>query len=104
MESQFHTTGSQVWVWANNEQGWLKGTVQKVVEDGKLQVVQDDGKVKTYKPEDCPLRNVDSRMGVEVRNLSRCADFPGPMELPWEGLVHGHRGHKHLVTASARAL
>ena len=104
MESQFHTTGSSVWVWANNEQGWLKGTVHKVVEDGKLQVAQDDGKVKTYKQEDCPLRNVDSRMGVEVRFLSSCTDFPAPMDLPWGGLVHGHRGQKHLVTAYVQVI
>jgi hypothetical protein len=67
MESQFHTVASLVWVWANNEQGWLKGTVNKVAQDGKLQIAQDDGKIGTYKPEDCPLRNVESRMGVEVR-------------------------------------
>lgn len=66
MESQFHTTGSPVWVWVNNEQGWLKASVQKVESDGKLQVRLDSGTTASFKPEDCPLRNVESRMGVEV--------------------------------------
>lgn len=67
MESQFHTAGSLVWVWASNERGWVKGTVKKVAQDGKLQVQLDDGEVRLFKPEECPLRNVESRMGVEVR-------------------------------------
>lgn len=77
-----------MWVWANNEQGWLKGTVQKVAQDGKLQVAQDDGKTATYKPEDCPLRNVESRMGVEVRCPSQTRnDPPVPMGVPWNRLL-----------------
>ena len=68
MESQFHTTGSLVWIWTDNDRGWVKGTVQKVERDGKLQVRLESGSTGSYKPEDCPLRNVESRMGVEVRH------------------------------------
>lgn len=66
MESQFHTTGSLVWIWTDNDKGWVKGTVQKVERDGKLQVRLGTGSIGNYKPDDCPLRNVESRMGVEV--------------------------------------
>lgn len=67
MESQFHTAGSFVWVWVSNDQGWVKGTVQKVLQNGQLEVQLENKTVGTFKPEDCPLRNVESRMGVEVR-------------------------------------
>lgn len=66
MESQFHTSGSPVWIWTQSDQEWVKGTVQKVGQDGNLEVRLANGKVGSYKPEDCPLRNVESRMGVEV--------------------------------------
>ena len=69
MDSQFHTTGSPVWIWKNDDQGWTKGTVQKVERDGKLQVRLDTGSIGSYKPENCPLRNVESRMGVEVQQI-----------------------------------
>ena len=72
MDSQFHTAGSPVWIWVTNEQGWEKGTVQKIEQDGKLQVRLDSGKTASYKPDDCPLRNVESRMGVEVKPCRKC--------------------------------
>lgn len=80
MESQFHTTGSLVWVWASNDRGWVKGTVRKVAKDGQLLVGLDGSESRTFKAEDCPLRNVESRMGVEVsvplkRALTRLPKF-----------------------------
>ena len=49
----------------------MKGTVQKVGQDGNLEVRLASGKVGSYKPDDCPLRNVESRMGVEVPSMSK---------------------------------
>ena len=71
MEALHHTSGSLVWVWASVEQGWVKGTVQKVEKNGQLLVQLEDGKTGKFKPEDCPLANPLSRMGVEVRELGR---------------------------------
>ena len=68
MDSQFHTVGTLIWVWASDDLGWQKGTVKKVASDGQLEVVLDNGQAGKYKQENCPLRNVESRMGVEVRH------------------------------------
>ena len=59
-----HTAGSLVWV-LDQRQGWIKGTVLKV-EGAQLRVRTEEGQVGLYKPEDCPLQNPTSRMGVEV--------------------------------------
>lgn len=82
MESQFHTAGSPVWIWTSESDGWRKGTVEKVGSDGKLQVRLDNGSVGSYKPDDCPLRNVESRMGVEV-----CHNLRALPELKHAGLT-----------------
>ena len=62
-----HTAGSLVWV-HDQQQGWIKGEVLKV-EAGKLKVRTEKGAVEAFLPEDCPLQNPTSRMGVEVRLL-----------------------------------
>ena len=62
--TDYHTAGSLVWV-HDQQQGWIKGGVQKV-EGGKLRVRTEKGDVGLYQPEDCPLQNPTSRMGVEV--------------------------------------
>ena len=67
MDGQFHTVGTLVWVWASEELGWQKGSVKKVLSDAKLEISLDVGGLKVFKQEDCPLRNVESNMGVEVR-------------------------------------
>ena len=105
MESLFHTTGSPVWIWVNNEQGWVKGTVRSTESDGKLQVSLESGGTARYKPEDCPLRNVESRMGVEVGNcqiaLSRC--LPGQPSILHVSQTdeclscHGQKARGHLL-------
>jgi hypothetical protein len=66
--TDYHTAGSLVWV-HDQQQGWIKGDVQKV-EGGKLRVRTEKGDVGLYQPEDCPLQNPTSRMGVEVRPSS----------------------------------
>ena len=64
-----HTAGTLVWV-NDPQDGWIKGEVLKM-EDKKLKVRTEKGAVGLYIPEDCPLQNPMSRMGVEVR-LSDC--------------------------------
>ncbi len=64
-----HTAGTLVWV-NDSQAGWIKGEVQKM-EDKKLKVRTEKGAVGLYKPEDCPLQNPMSRMGVEV-SFDKC--------------------------------
>ena len=51
MDSQFHTTGSLIWVWANDELGWEKGTVQKVAQDGHAKPEEVQVEVQLTVPE-----------------------------------------------------
>lgn len=64
--AEHHTSGSLVWVQDATE-GWVKGVVEKVLPDHKLQVKTASGTVLNCKPEDAPLQNPSARMGVEVR-------------------------------------
>ncbi len=47
----------------------MKGEVQKM-EGKKLKVRTEQGNVGLYLPEDCPLQNPMSRMGVEVGQMA----------------------------------
>lgn len=67
---EHHTTGTLVWV-HDPQEGWVKGEVMKM-EGKKLKIRTEQGNVAVYLPEDCPLQNPMSRMGVEVgQNLQR---------------------------------
>ena len=67
--TEHHTTGSLVWVQDAGE-GWVKGVVNKVLQS-TLEVKTDSGALVTCKPQDAPLQNPSSRMGVEVSAASQ---------------------------------
>ena len=81
---EHHTAGTLVWV--NDAQaGWIKGEVLKM-EDKKLKVRTEKGAIGLYKPEDCPLQNPMSRMGVEV-SFDQRSDASKKCTLPVEDIA-----------------
>ena len=70
--AEHHTAGSLVWV-QDQAEGWVKGVVQRVVGD-KLEIKAESGTQLTSRPEDAPLQNPSSRMGVEVSLSRKCGD------------------------------
>lgn len=66
--AEHHTAGSLVWVQDAN-QTWVKAVVERVAAD-KLEVKTSDGNIVACKPQDAPLQNPTSRMGVEVREFA----------------------------------
>ena len=100
--AEHHTAGSLVWV-QDTAEGWVKGVVEKVVQD-KLQVKTANGSVQTCKPEDTPLQNPSSRMGVEVEQLccTQTSKLQCPLQAAFTSTGEAMLGCWNLVAAQMR--